>query len=272
MTLTLRQTAILAGLLFVISLSLIMLDGRNKLDSFKGLASGFISPVSQVLTDLGDGVFSDGGGDANLQAELDSVTAERDALIAEKAMLLEQIQQLDDLREQLAFQEQRPELELLSAEVIARDPRGTEKFVIINRGSDDGILVGMAVLSPNFLVGQVIETEPHRAKVLLTIDSGFQIGALLQTTRAEGIVYGRWQLGGRLLLRHLPVDAEIPENELVVTSNKTARVPDGLVIGKALKVTRNTLQNETEIEVLPLVDFDSLQSVAVVVGGPGVSE
>lgn len=271
MTLTLRQTALLAGLFIVVSLSLIVLDGRNKLDSVKSVASGFISPASEALTDLGSGVFTRDAGNANLQAELDAVTAERDALVAEKALLLEQLQELEELRELLAFQEERPELQLRTADVIARDPRGTEKFVIINRGSDDGVMVGMAVVSPHYLVGQVVSVEPKRAKVLLSIDSAFQIGARLQTTREEGIVYGRWQLGGRLLMRHLRVDADIPENELVVTSNKTARVPEGLVIGKALSVSRDSLQNETEIEVLPLVDFDALQTVAVVVAGPGVA-
>jgi rod shape-determining protein MreC len=272
MTLTLRQTAILAALFVTVSMALIMLDGRHKLDNFKELASGFISPVSEALTDLGDGVFTRGGGDANLQAELDAVTAERDALIAEKSQLLEQLQEMEDMRALLQFQETRPELQLLNADVIARDPRGSEKYVIINRGSNDGIVVGMAVVSPNYLVGQVTSVEPTRAKVLLSIDSGFQIGARLQTTRDEGIVYGRWQLGGRLLMRHLRVDAQIAESELVVTSNKTERVPEGLVIGKALSITRDTLQNETEIEVLPLVDFDNLQTVTVITGGPGVTE
>lgn len=272
MTLTLRQTAILAGAFVVICLMLIVLDGRHKLDSVRSLASGFVSPVSATFTDLGSSIFDGRGGDTATQQELDAVIAERDALIAEKALLLEQLQEMDALRDQLAFQQQRPELKLLSADVIARDPGGSEKFVIIDRGSDDGIFVGMAVVSPNFLVGQIESVEPDRAKVLLSIDSGFQIGARLQTTRAEGIVYGRWQLGGRLLMRHLPVDAEIAEEEFVVTSNKTAHVPEGLVIGKVLNVTRDTLQNETEVEVLPLVDFDNLQTVAVVVEGPGVGE
>ncbi|RIK43303.1 MAG: rod shape-determining protein MreC [Chloroflexi bacterium] len=272
MTLTLRQTALLAGMFIVISLSLIVLDGRNRLDSMKELASGFITPISRTLTDLGDGIFRSGPSDSQLAAELAAVTAERDALVAEKALLLEQLQEMNVLREQLNVQQARPELSLLTADVIARDPRSTEKFIIIDKGSNDGVEVGMAVVSPHYLVGQVVAVEPSRARVILTIDTAFQVGARLQTTRDEGIVYGRWQLGGRLLMRHLRVDVQIAESELVVTSNKTARVPEGLVIGKALAVERHSLENETEIEVLPLVDFDNLQTVAVIVAGPGVDE
>jgi rod shape-determining protein MreC len=273
MTLTVRQTALVALMFVLLSLGLIMLDGRHKLDSLKGVASTVVSPISQALTGLGDGVFSnDGGGDPQLRKDLAAVTAERDALIQENAQLKEQVQEMDQLRAQLGFQQQHADLTLLNADVIGRDPQGAEKYLIIDRGSDDGIDVGMAVVNPNFLVGQVVNVEPHRAKVLLVIDSGFSIGARLQDSREEGIVYGRWQLGGRALMRHLSVDAQIGDDELVVTSNKTAHVPEGLVIGKALTVRRDELENETEIDVLPLVDFDSLETVTVIVGGPGVDQ
>jgi rod shape-determining protein MreC len=267
MSVTVRQTAVLAVTFVVISLSLIMLDGRNKLDGLKGLGSEIVTPISSALTNLGERVGDRGrGGDTQLRKQLDEVTAERDRLARENSLLIEQLQDMEQLQEQLQMQQERPELTFLQADVIARDPQSEEKFLIINRGSDDGIEVGQAVVSPNFLVGQIVEVEPRRAKVLLVIDSGFQIGAKLQTSQAEGIVYGRWQSGGRLEMRHLPVDVQTnAQQELIVTSNKTARVPEGLIIGKVMTIERDELQNEAEAEVLPVVEFDELQSVAVII-------
>jgi rod shape-determining protein MreC len=268
MALTLRQTAVLAATFVLVSLFLIVLDGRNKLDSVKELSSGIVSPVSESLTDFGERLAgAREGGDAALRDELEAVKAERDQLLAERATWIEAQQEMLLLREQLKFQEEHPAIQFLPADVIARDPQGREKYLIINRGSNDGIMVGMPVVSPNFLVGQVIEVEPSRAKVLLVIDSGFQIGARLQLSRAEGIVYGRWQEGGRVEMRHVPVSAEIDmQTELVVTSNKTARVPEGLIIGQVLEADKNTLENETVLEITPLVDFDSLTTVTVITG------
>jgi rod shape-determining protein MreC len=267
MTVTVRQTAVLALMFVAVSISLIMLDGRNKLDGLKGLGSEVVSPISAALTNLGERVGGgDGASDSQLGKQLADVTAERDRLAAENAFLREQLQDMQALQEQLKIQQERPDLTFLQADVIARDPQSEEKFLIVNRGSDDGVKVGQAVVSPNFLVGQVVEVEPGRAKVLLAIDSGFQIGAKLQTSQAEGIVYGRWQAGGRLEIRHLPVDIQVdPQQELVVTSNKTARVPEGLIVGKVMQVERDELQNEAEAEVLPVVDFDDLSSVAIII-------
>jgi rod shape-determining protein MreC len=264
---TARQGIVLATLLVIVSLAFVLLDGRHKLDGPKSLLASATSPISRSLTNLGDRVRTRGD-KSDLQAQYDDLQSKYDALLSENAQLKVQAQAAQQLRDQLNFQQQNPTLTLLPANVISRDPQSREKYIVIDRGSDDGLQVGMAVVSPNFLVGQITSVEPTRAKVLLVIDSGFQIGARLQNGGAEGIAYGQWQLGGRVVMRHIPVDANIdPATELVVTSNKTARVPQGLIIGKIDgEPSRDPLQNETEVKVLPLVDFDNLQTVTVITG------
>jgi rod shape-determining protein MreC len=58
----------------------------------------------------------------------------------------------------------------------------------------------------------------------------------------------------------------VSDDALAVTSGKTARVPAGLVIGKVIEVNRDEVQNETQLEILPLVDFTELSSVTVITG------
>jgi rod shape-determining protein MreC len=199
-------------------------------------------------------------------AELDAITEERDRLVAENARLKEQVADIDELRERLEFKQAHPELQVIQANVISRDPQSLEKFIIIDRGSGDGVAVGMAVVSPNFLVGQVVEVDPNRSKVLLLIDSAFQTGAVLQNSRGAGIVYGRWQYGDRAVMRHVPLETETAPGELVVTSGLTAGIPEGLVIGTTNELERDQLRNEIEISVIPLVDFDTITTVTVIVG------
>jgi rod shape-determining protein MreC len=261
-----RQAAVLAVLLVAASLLLIVLDGRNMLDPVKGVVGIVIAPVSRGLSDLGQRIAPGPRGDAELMAELDAITEERDRLLAENARLREQVADIDELREQLEFKQAHPELQVLQAGVISRDPQSLEKFIIIDRGSGDGVEVGMAVVSPNFLVGQVVEVDPNRAKVLLLIDSAFQTGAVLQSSRGAGIVYGRWQYGDRAVMRHVPLETETAPGELVVTSGQTAGIPAGLVIGTTNELERDALRNEIEISVIPLVDFDTLTTVTVIVG------
>jgi len=261
-----RNLAVIAAVV-VAALLLMFADTRGWLNAPKRVADAVVSPVSSALTSLGMGIGSDKpGGDPSLRQQLDEVTAERDALLAENAKLKELSSEVENLRQQLNFQESRPDLTYVTAEVISRDPESREKFVIINRGSDDGLQLGMAVVRPNFLVGQITEVEAHRAKVLLIIDSGFQTGGRLQMARAEGILYGLWQEGGRVEMRHIPYDVNIDDREVVVTSGKSAGIPEGLVVGKVMEIKKDQAKNETVVEILPLVNFDNLESVTVITG------
>lgn len=261
-----RQIIGLVAALISLSLVLILLDSRDMLDPVKGAAGDAISPVSGYFNDLGERISDDGPSDSELAQELAEVSAERDQLLAENAELTELVAEVQELREQLGFQESRPELETVTASVLARDPESLEKFLIIDRGSDDGLGVGMAVVSPNFLVGQIVEVDPNRARVRLVVDNTFQTGARLQNSRAAGILYGEWQSGGLAELRHIPLDTEIVQDELVVTSGRTSGIPEGLVIGRILELDRDSLGNEIAISVLPLVDYDSLNTVTVILG------
>jgi len=262
-----RSTLVLLAGLAVMALFLMLLDSRDRLDAPKSLLVAVVSPLGESLTDLGERVSNIGeGGDGNLRQQLDDVSEERDRLLAENAQLRESGREVEQLRDLLEFRQANPQLTLVTADVVGRDPGSREQFLIINQGSDAGIEVGMPVLSPHYLVGQVTEVEPGRSRVRLIIDSSFQTGARIQGIEAEGIVYGRWQFGERAVMRHVPVDAEIGADSLAVTSGKTERVPAGLVIGKVMEIHRDEVQNETQLDILPLVDFTELSSVTVITG------
>lgn len=261
-----RQIGMLAFGLVLASLVLIVLDNRQVLDPVKDLGGRLVAPVGRSLSGVDSPFSSEPVGDAELQQQLEEIRAERDALVAENARLREQVAEMEDLRAQLGFREAHPELEVLTAQVVGRDPQSLQQFILINRGSDHGIQRGMAVVSPNFFVGQVVEVEPNRSRVLLVIDSSFQTGARLQTSRGDGIVYGLWQAGGRAEMRHIPLETEVQPDELVVTSGTTAGIPEGLVIGRIRNLERDELGNQIIVDVLPLVDFDDLQTVSVILG------
>lgn len=267
MSLSMRQTAMLFAGLLILSLTLIVLDGRNMLDGPKGVLGGVVAPVGRSLSDLGAGISgSRNVTDDQLLAENEQLRAERDALLAENAMLREMESTVEELQDQLEFQEARPNLIALPANVVGRDPLSRERFLIIDRGTDDGVAVGMPVVSPHFFVGQVTETDSNRAKVVLTVDSAFQTGAMLQDSRTPGIVYGRWQAGGRMVMRHIQADTDVQEAELVVTSGLTTGIPAGLIIGQVIDMERDDLRNEVQVIVNPAVNFDSLQTVTVIIG------
>jgi rod shape-determining protein MreC len=167
-----------------------------------------------------------------------------------------------------------PQYQQQPARVIGRDdPRTREKMLVIDRGAEDGIEVGMPVLSPSFLIGLVTEVYPRSAKVRLIIDEKSAIGVQLQEERAQGILYGLWQRGGRLTMKHIERSvllAPDPANppRVVTALGMTARVPPGLLVGYVTSVKKNDQADQQQAEVVPYVsNFDGLELVTVLLTG-----
>ena len=260
-----RHTAALVFLFVVLAVTLIALDNRHTLDPLKSGLHNVVSPVVNWINDVIDGDDSI----SSVEISLQQVTDERDALLAENAELKLQLEDVDNLRDILNVQEASPGRELLAANVINLDPTGLQKFVTIDRGSRDGVEVGMAVIDPYYFVGLVTEVEETSSKVTLAIDATSAVGAKLLESKGVGVVYGRWQHGGRMELRHVDRSIVPQDGETVVTSDEseasTARVPGGLIIGQVsgAPVVDNQSDSQT-IQVLPAADFDSLSIVAII--------
>lgn len=275
--LTRGQLLALILVFIVTALALLTLDRRNLLGPLKGVVERPIFALSDRFTSVGNGLrtfTSQFGNVGELRAENERLQEENDRLRASDARVKELELENKQLTEQANFAVKFPEYKSVPARVIGRDPTLAQKVLVIDRGSNDGIKMGMPVVSPSFLVGLVTEVTPSQAKVRLIIDQNMQIGVLLQQERAAGIMYGRWQQGGRLTVQHIGRDANITPNAIVVTSNWTLHVPQGLPIGFVTKVTRDQQADSLTLEVAPYVNFDSLETVSIILtdeqtGPPG---
>jgi rod shape-determining protein MreC len=184
--------------------------------------------------------------------------------------LMVNAREVDKLRELLNLQQTQPNLTFVPARVLYPDPLNLQKFVIIDKGSADGIHEGMAVTDPNFFVGLVTEVDEHQARVMLAIDATQSVGAQLMNTNGVGIAYGMWQRAGRMEIRHVPRSVETQDGEYVITAcateARTAGVPCGLIIGIVSGEPVLDNQGDTQtIPILPAADFDNLTVVAVIV-------
>jgi rod shape-determining protein MreC len=264
-TLSTRQTIGLVVLFALTSISFIALDNRSALDPLKTALHDLVVPVTDVFNRVGD------RNDSDLARELERVKAERDAAIAENVQLKAKEKDNEQLRAILDYQDSHKEFALVTARVLGVDPLNLQKYVVIDRGSADGIREGMAVIDPNYFVGQVIgPVGEHSAKVLLAIDASSTIGAQLMDSGADGIVYGRWQTGGRLEMAYVDRAVQPKAGEIVVTSTsaetRTIGVPGNLIIGKVEDDPELSNQGDSQvINVLPASDFDNLTIVAVIV-------
>lgn len=203
-----------------------------------------------------------------LRAENRRLQMQVDELVTQLALLREVELENESLRELLDLKEKSPDIlgpeaDLLSAEVIGRDPSNLLRYLTIDRGSQDGVKVGMAVITARGLVGQVREVGPNYARVVLLTDPSSAVNALVQRSRATGIVEG--QTGPNLLMRYLPQEEGIAQpGDIVLTSGLGGHFPRRLLVGEIIEVRHSDVEMFQEARLRPAVDYDRLETVIVV--------
>ena len=262
-TLTTRQTLTLLLLFVVASAAVIGLDSRHAIDPFKASLQDGLGSVTGRINALGQDATP-----ADDESQLARLQAEVDALRSENARLQGVAAENEQLRAQLDVEARYPDYRLLPAGVLTTDPTNLEKSIVIDKGSDDGIRPGMAVVDPNYYVGQVVEVWPSTAKVMLVIDYQQRIGARLVDSGANGVLDGQWQLGGRAEMELVDSDVAPETGEEVVTvggDQGTVNLPTGLLVGVVGPgVERDQQSDLLTIPVIPYTDFDALTVVTVI--------
>jgi len=204
----------------------------------------------------------------HLRAENRRLQAQVDELTYQLALIREIELENNTLRELLELRDQSPDIlgpeaDLLSAEVIGRDPSNLLCFLTVDRGSQDGVKAGMPVITARGLVGQVREVYPNSARVVLLTDPSSGVNALVQRSRAGGHVVG--QTGSNLVMRYLPqVEGVAKPGDLVLTSGLGGHFPRRLLIGEITEVRHSDVEMFQEAQLRPAVDLNRLEMVIVV--------
>lgn len=187
---------------------------------------------------------------AELRIKLQSERA-----VAERSRTLEG---LLELRSQTA-------LMTTGATVIGGAANPEFRTMTIDKGAHDGLKGDMAVIAPEGVVGRIILPTSRASKVQLLIDKNAAAGALIERTRAQGVVRG---LGtSRLQLDFLPSSTDVKVGDRVVTAGIDGIYPKGFVIGQVESVRRSGGEY-TDVVIKPAVEFASLETVLVVLTPP----
>lgn len=166
------------------------------------------------------------------------------------------------LKELLSLKEKSAH-QLIAATVIARSPESWSSVVIINKGRQSGIRNGFVVINYSGLVGRVVETGVYTSKVMLINDPALSVSGLLQRSRQEGLVSGT--LGSTLVMKYLPVDADIQVSDIIVTSGLTPAYPKGLMIGTVTKIDEEFSGLSRYAIIKPAVKLSDIEEVLVII-------
>ena len=145
------------------------------------------------------------------------------------------------------------------AEVLGVDPNLWAEAITINKGAAHQLQKNTAIATHQGLVGHVIEVAPRYATVLLLTDRRSAVDALVQRTRARGIVYGKSR--DQLAFRYVSVRDEIQAGDEIISSGLGGLYPKGIRIGDVISVRPQRYGLFYEIAVRPAVEFSKLEEV-----------
>ncbi len=172
------------------------------------------------------------------------------------------------LKDLVHMRERLGETGVVAARVVSVGISPVSRTIRIDVGSDDGVFVGDAVVAGAGLVGRVSGTVGRYSEVLLMVDSRSAVAAIIQRSRARGIVRGRGE-DEVCSVDHLVRTADVRAGDVVVTSGVGGAFPPGLQVGSIVIATSPNVGVFREAELEPAVEFESLEEVMIVTTRPG---
>ena len=224
-----------------------------------------ITPLARVLETIRGGTSSFFGNyilmhdaredNRRLQAQLDRLKMENQFLKAE-------ISTADRAKALVAFQ-QRTQSRTIAARVIAAGAAANARVVFLDRGTGAGVERGMAVVTPDGIVGKVVAAYPTASEVMLITDPEFAAGVVSQKHKVVGTLKGQGQ--STCKVDYVPSEEKVEAGEQFFTSGDDRIFPKGFPVG-VVRVVRPGSPYQ-EILVAPSGLERGLEAVLIVLEG-----
>ncbi|HWS23952.1 MAG TPA: rod shape-determining protein MreC [Anaerolineales bacterium] len=155
-----------------------------------------------------------------------------------------------------------PENSYSAASVIGLDPSPFLRYIIIDKGTDQGILKGMPVITDQGLVGRVDAVINGAARVQLITDAGSAVNVRLEKADQDVILSG--SPNGELSLDMLSQEKQLEVGDIVLTSGIGGGFPADLIVGQVINTKKTDSDLFQSASVQPVVDFRNLKLVMVI--------
>lgn len=264
--LRLRATPITTAALLIASLALLVTNsrGEKRVDPLGVVFLELVTPIADLATHV-SGTLSRTW---NAYVDLVGARQEREWLRARVRTLEEEADQAgsisdenERLRALLGLRDTLP-TSAVAARITGAEASGLFRTATLNKGHQDGIARGFAVISGGGAVGQIVSTSPHASRVLLLDDHASGVDALVRRTRARGIVEGGTQAGCRL--KYVKRREDIRVGDKVITSGLDGIFPKGLAIGEIVQLGEEDHGLYRTADIRPAVEFAKLEEVLIV--------
>lgn len=251
----------------VLALPLISINMQQKPQESPWLTRPFTilgSAISEMFFSFSDGV----KGTTAMYVDLINIKKESQNLKTKNGEMQAQLSKMDELliendrlRSLLAFKSQ-SKMSLVAAQVVGRDLVLDHNTITLNKGTNDGIKAGQAVITTEGALGYIFKPGPFTSHVMLITDRYAVIDGIVQRTRSHGIVEGKSQ--SSCSLKYVEKTEDVKEGDLVVTGGLDNIFPKGFPVAIVESVERGTYSVSLKVELRPVVDPYKVEEVFIV--------
>ena len=162
----------------------------------------------------------------------------------------------------LEFGRTNPQYNYIAATVIGREISPFLQYIIIDKGTEQGVRYGMPVVTQQGLVGRVDALIASASRIKLITDSTSIVNIRLKSAGIEAQLHG--SLTGDVFLDMIPLDVNIDPGDVVLTSGLGGNYPPNVFVGQVLSTQRRENALFQTAAVQPIVEFSTINAVLVI--------
>ena len=254
----------------MLSLAVILVDGRLRaLDDFRSALTSFLTPFKEVVQLPGLFIENSAGyfiSKKNLNEEIQRLTKENQLLQLDAARMEEMRQENENLRHLVSALAATTD-HVVTTEVIGRPADPFSRRIQIAAGALDGVQVGMPVIGPFGVLGQVSRTVSHQSEVTLISDHKSRISVINNRTGQIFLLAGTGD-SGLLTVAFAQPSADLQPGDELVTSGLDHLYPKAVLTAIVKSSTYGPGEAYRRVEATAAADLTDVQFATVVLVNP----
>lgn len=265
-----KRGAIAALVITITTLALaavLALDFTGRDGLLAGPLGAVLAPMQRAVTSVTSAVgkkLDAFNYNEQMERELNSALQELATINTKVARYDEVVAENERLRSLMGSYEKYSQYQPMFARVIGKDTGNWFSNFTVDKGSSNGVTLGMTVMSADGVVGRVVDVGINYAKVMSLIDGSSGVAALIERNRDNGVVRGMVDdtTGEDLLqMNYLPDVNDVRTGDTVLTSGLDGVFPKGLPIGTITQISRQSSGLSQYVVVTPFADFEHIEEV-----------
>ena len=266
-----NKLAVTIVVLSVAFLGIIIFSLKSNSNIISSGVGSVISPLQKIIYNANDKL----KGSFDFFINFSKVKQENEELAAKNAELENKLieynrmkEENTTLREMFDYSQANQNYNYLGCNIVGYSGGNISNGYIIDKGINDGVKKDMIVITPAGLVGKVTKSESNYSIVQTILNENIAVASMVESTReTTGILQGITDSKNKNLtiLSNIPIDSEIKEGDVILTSGLGGMYPQEIRIGEVVSVEVDSVGIMKKAIVKPYVDFNKLEGLFVVV-------